>query len=414
MDSPIANPLTLKCGLQLKNRLVKAAMAENMADGNSHPVDLHNNVYKRWGEGGWGMIFTGNVQVDRMYLGDARDTAYDPSQEAELLAKWSVLAKGCTIAGTRAIMQINHPGRQSPLGAGTRGFCDKNLSPSAIPLNLGSGLVAKFATSVVFGTPREMSQRDIDSVVQQFVDCSRLAHRAGFQGVEIHAAHGYLLAQFLSPETNQRSDSYGGSAENRAHIVTEIILGIRNELPSTFCIGIKLNSVDHQSRETLAACVQQLKLIVAAGVDFVEISGGTYEDPQMMQADTQPQQEKSARTIAREAFFLEFARAIRHEIPDIPLLVTGGFRTRKGLAAALRDNACDLVGLGRPAVINPSLPNSVILNEDVPDEDAYFPTQPVAPSWFLKYSGVKSAGSGAESVWTPASIHVNLTNGWLN
>ncbi|CEN59930.1 hypothetical protein ASPCAL02371 [Aspergillus calidoustus] len=404
MDSPINNPLTLKCGLKLKNRLVKAAMAECIADSNGLPTNVHNNIYKQWGAGGWGMVFTGNVQVDRMYLGDARDTAFDSSQEAEFLARWSALTEGCTKVGTPAIMQINHPGRQSPLGAGTRGFCEKNISPSAIPLNLGSGLVARFASSFLFGTPREMSQQDIDSVINRFVDCSRLAHKAGFQGVELHAAHGYLLAQFLSPKTNQRSDAYGGSAESRARIVTEIIHGIRDALPATFCIGIKLNSVDHQSRETLAACVKQLRLIVAAGVDFVEISGGTYEDPQMMQAAAQPQQEKSARTLAREAFFLEFASAIRHEIPDVPLLVTGGFRTRRGLAAALADNACDLVGLGRPAVVNPYLPNSVILNEDIPDEQAYFPTKPIPPSWFVKFSGVKSAGSGAESKWYSKQI----------
>ncbi|KAL5049267.1 hypothetical protein BDW71DRAFT_204530 [Aspergillus fruticulosus] len=182
-------------------------------------------------------------------------------------------------------------------------------------------------------------------------------------------------------------------------IVTEIIQGIRDALPATFCIGIKLNSVDHQSREALTACVRQLRWIVAAGVDFVEISGGTYEDPQMMQSAVQPKKEKSASTIAREAFFLEFASAIRTEIPDIPLLVTGGFRTRTGLVAAIRDNACDSVGLGRPAVLHPSLPDSVILNADIPDDQAYFPTTPIAQSCLVRFSGVKSAGSGAESKW---------------
>lgn len=117
-----------------------------------------------------------------------------------------------------------------------------------------------------------------------------------------------------------------------------------------------------------------------------------------MQAAAQPQTEKSSRTLAREAFFLEFASAIRHEIPDIPLLVTGGFRTRRGLTAAINDNACDLVGLGRPAVLRPDLPKSVLLNDNVSDEEAVFPTTPVQPSWFLKQSGIRSAGTGAESV----------------
>ncbi|KAL2871274.1 oxidoreductase [Aspergillus lucknowensis] len=376
MDSTIAKPLTLKCGLQLKNRLVKAAMAECMADSSSLPTTLHNNLYKQWGDGGWGMILTGNVQVDRMYLGDARDPALDPLKEAEFVDAWTTLAQGCAITDSPLIMQLNHPGRQSPLGAGTRGFCQANIAPSALPLNLGSSLTAKFASSFVFGTPREMTLADIDTVTKQFVHCSRLAHKAGLQGIEIHAAHGYLLAQFLSPKTNHRTDRYGNSAEGRARIVTEIIQGIRNdhEIPETFCIGIKLNSVDHQSREILGSCVEQLKLIVAAGVDFVEISGGTYEDPQMMQAAAQPQREKSASTKAR-------------------------FRTRSGLMGAIRDNACDLVGLGRPAVLQPALPNRVVLNKEVSDEEAHFATTPVTPSWFIKHSGIKSAGSGAESKW---------------
>lgn len=216
-----------------------------------------------------------------MYLGDARDNALDSTKEANFVEKWRILSQGCTQAGAPLIMQINHPGRQSPLGAGTRGFCDRNMAPNAIPLDLGTGLLARFASSFLFGTPREMSQADIDTVIKQFVDCSRLACEAGLQGVEIHAAHGYLLAQFLSSKTNQRTDRYGGSAEGRAQIVADIIRGIREAVPATFCVGIKLNSVDHQSREALAECVKQLKMIVAAGVDFVEISGGTYEDPQV-------------------------------------------------------------------------------------------------------------------------------------
>ncbi|KAL4922588.1 FMN binding oxidoreductase [Aspergillus aurantiobrunneus] len=365
MESTIAQPVTLSCRLPLKNRLVKAAMAERMADHNAFPTALHNNVYREWGEGGWGMILTGNVQVDKKYLGDARDVARDPANEAIFLEKWTALAQGCMKDGSSLIMQINHPGRQSPVGAGTRGFCQRNIAPSAILLNLGNQPDGQVRQLVCLGTPREMTQGDIDTVVQQFVDTSLLAHRAGLQGVEIHAAHGYLLAQFLSSETNLRTDRYGDSAEGRARIVTDIIQAIRKELPETFCVVVKLNSVDHQSREALEACLKQLKLIIAAGVDFVEISGGTYEDPQ-------PQAERSASTKAREAFFLEFARAIRHDLPDVPLLATG-------------------------AVLQPGLPNKVILNEKVVDEEAHFPTQPVAPSWFLKHSGVKSAGSSAES-----------------
>lgn len=355
-----------------------------------------------------------------MYLGDARDVTINPAQEAEILEKWKIWAESCTSSGTPTVMQINHPGRQSPLGAGSRGLCGQNIAPSAIPLDLGSGFVARFASSYIFGKPREMTLEDIEQVVKQFVDCSRLALKAGFQGVEIHAAHGYLLAQFLSSKTNQRTDGYGGSAEGRARIVVEIVDAIRKALPADFCVGIKLNSTDHQSREALSDFVVQLRTIVEAGVDFVEISGGSYEDPQvgpiahlmfvcplpethlilvqMMQASTQIQKEKSSRTNAREAFFLEFASAIRHEFPTVPLMVTGGFRTRDGMTRAIKSNACDMVGLGRPAVLEPSLPRSIILNNEVSDEMAHVMTTPIAPTWYIKMTGVKSAGSGAESV----------------
>lgn len=355
-----------------------------------------------------------------MYLGNARDVTLNPAQETEILEKWKNWAQSCTANGTPTIMQINHPGRQSPIGAGSRGLRGQNIAPSAIPLDLGSGFVARFASSCIFGTPREMTLDDIEHLIKQFVDCSRLALKAGFQGVEIHAAHGYLLAQFLSSKTNHRTDKYGGSAEGRARIVVEIIDAIRKALPADFCVGVKLNSTDHQSREAMSDSVVQLRMIVETGVDFVEISGGSYEDPQvgpiahpkflcslkethlilvqMMQGSTQVEKEKSSRTSAREAFFLEFASAIRHEFPTVPLMVTGGFRTRNGMVQAIKSNACDMVGLGRPAVLEPSLPSSIILNNEVSDEMAHAMTTPIAPSWFIKMAGVKSAGSGAESV----------------
>lgn len=216
--------------------------------------------------------------VDRTYKGDAGDVAVNPSRKTELLSKWKAYASTCRSNDTPIIMQINHPGRQSPAGAGTRPFFAKNLAPSAIPLNVGPGLLAKFASAFVFGTPREMNQTDIDLVVQQFVECSQLAAETGFHGVQIHAAHGYLLTQFLTADTNHRTDEYGGSPEKRAKIVIDIIHAVRAATPEGFCVGLKMNSVDHQSPEALKGCITQLKMIIEAGVDFVEISGGSYED----------------------------------------------------------------------------------------------------------------------------------------
>lgn len=216
--------------------------------------------------------------VDKTYKGDAGDVAVNLSRKTELLSKWKAYASTCRSNDTPIVMQINHPGRQSPAGAGTRPFFAKNLAPSAIPLNVGPGLVAKFASAFVFGTPREMNQTDIDLVVQQFVECSQLAAETGFHGVQIHAAHGYLLTQFLTADTNHRTDEYGGSPEKRAKIVIDIIHAVRAATPEGFCVGLKMNSVDHQSPEALEGCITQLKMIIEAGVDFVEISGGSYED----------------------------------------------------------------------------------------------------------------------------------------
>jgi 2,4-dienoyl-CoA reductase-like NADH-dependent reductase (Old Yellow Enzyme family) len=134
----------------------------------------------------------------------------------------------------------------------------------------------------MFGTPREMTTQDIRELVDGFARTAKLSAEAGFAGAEIHAAHGYLLDQFLSPKVNKRTDDYGvGSATKGAKVVVEIIEAMRAAVPAGFCIGIKLNSVDHQSPEQLAMCIEQLKLITAAGVDFIEISGGTYENPKV-------------------------------------------------------------------------------------------------------------------------------------
>lgn len=199
--------------------------------------------------------------------------------EEKLLAAWKPWAAACKSNGAKAIVQINHPGRQSPLGAGTRSYFAKNIAPSPVPLYFGDGILAKAIPMILFGTPRAMTISDIRLLVEQFANTARLAAAAGFDGVEIHAAHGYLLAQFLSAKSNLRTDEYGGSAASRAKIVVDIIHAVHAAVPSGFCVAIKLNSVDHQSTTELRDCIDQLRAITAAGVDFVEISGGTYEDP---------------------------------------------------------------------------------------------------------------------------------------
>lgn len=402
----IAEPLTLPCGLTLPNRLSKAAMTEQMSDSDKLPTPAQfSRTYGAWGDGGWGLVMTGNVQVDERYLGQPDDIATDATlPEEQVLDAYKSLANICRRAGTPTIVQINHPGRQSPLGAGARSFTSKTLAPSAVPLNLGPGFIAKMASCLLFGTPKELSTEEIQEIIQRFATAARLSAEAGFDGVEIHAAHGYLLAQFMSPKTNLRTDAYGGSPEARAKIVVDIINATRAVVPKTFCIGVKLNSTDHQATGQASSSPQfqdvlkQAVCIAEAGADFLEISGGSYENPMMMDggASAPNRSEKSA---AREAFFLEFAREIRAKVPNVPLMVTGGFRTRVGMEAAIAEGACDLIGVGRPAVIEPALPNKIIFNKDVVDEEAVVHARKVPTPWLLKRLAPKSLGAGVESAW---------------
>ncbi|KAH6880023.1 NADH:flavin oxidoreductase/NADH oxidase [Thelonectria olida] len=396
----LAQPLTLKCGLTLPNRLVKAAMAENMADKLGLPTKSLISSYGPWADGGWGMIITGNVQVDLRYLGGPLDVAFnDTIGYNKQLEAWKPWAATCLRNGTPTIVQVNHPGRQSPVGAGTRGFFEKSIAPSAIPMDFGGGFLACAFSHMIFGTPKEMSTQEIKYAISRFVDTARLSAEAGFSGAELHAAHGYLLAQFLSNKSNKRTDEYGGSPAARTKIVLDIISGIRAVVPKSFCLGIKLNSVDHQSPTEFSDCMEQLKLITAAGVDFVEVSGGTYEKPTMMLGVSDMKNEESTRTKGREAFFLDFAAAVRKEIPDVPLMVTGGFRSRQGIDAAIVNGGCEMAGIARPSVLNPKLPKNVVLNPETQDQDARLYARRIRQTWFARFVGAQAIGASAETSW---------------
>ncbi|SPJ74457.1 related to NADH oxidase [Fusarium torulosum] len=397
-DLLLSKPLQLPCGLTLPNRLVKAALAEEMADRQNLPTTAQmHRAYGAWADGGWGMILTGNVQVDDTYLGGFGDCAMSKSlPEEKILEAYKAYAGICRRNGTPTIMQINHPGRQSPLGAGKKSYMAKNIAPSAVQLDMGDDIISKIITTVVFGTPKEMSVAEIEDVVQRFANTARIAAEAGFDGVEIHAAHGYLLSQFLSEKSNKRTDKYGGTPAARAKIIVDIAKAIRAATPASFCVGLKFNSADHQSPKELQECLEQISLIAEVGLDFLEVSGGSYENPTMF---TGTGEKKSASTAARESFFLEFAREMRAKLPNVPLMVTGGFRTRAGMEEALAEGACDLIGLGRPSIINPSLPANTILNKEVKTDDATLYARRINTPWILKRFGPKSVGSGVEITW---------------
>ncbi|KAF2468052.1 NADH:flavin oxidoreductase/NADH oxidase-like protein [Lindgomyces ingoldianus] len=400
MSSTLGAAIELPCGLTLPNRLVKAAMAEAMAD-DSNPGDKFIAAYTSWGSGEWGAILTGNVEVSSIYRGSNNSVAVMPSISPTTRDAWTRWALASQRNGTPAIVQIVHPGRQSPAKAGNRGFFDKSIAPSAIPLKLGDGILDRVLSRTIFGTPREMTLKEIAEVVDQFTVTAKLAYESGFKGIQIHGAHGYLISQFLSSKMNVRTDAYGGTAAKRAQILIDIIRAIRKEVPPSFCVSIKLNSADVAGSENLEESLEQIGLISREQVDFLEISGGSYENPRMAQGDNLP----SIRSVQREAFFLDYARAVRERYPNIILMVTGGFRSRIGMVAALESNSCDLIGLARPAAVLPSFPKDMLLNEGVKDEDAAIDLTPVKGNWLIRMLPIKILGTGVDTMYYVKQIH---------
>ncbi|CAG8882973.1 unnamed protein product [Penicillium egyptiacum] len=393
MESDIKEPLKLPCGLVLPNRLVKAAMAEGMAEKSHLPGTRISCVYGEWAKGGWGALLTGmkivfesvlalnlmmwegNIQVDVRHLGGYGDLATREYQEDEWQSfyAWKQYADTCQQHGTPAVAQICHPGRQSPRGAGERGFFGKAIAPSEIPLDIGNGWVAAIVKNMVFGVPKAMSRSDIGRVIAQF--------------------------------SNIRQDEYGPSAEGRARIVLEIIHQIRRAVPATFCVGIKLNSADHDTSE-FEETMTQIRFFSEAGVDFLEISGGSYEDPTMMGRGLRDETSnvKSEDTEHREAFFLDFATQTRKRFPNLVLLLTGGFRTRKGIEAALKGGVCDIVGIGRPAVLNLDFP--LLMMDDIySDQEARVVFSKVPIPFLARLLKIRMLGGGAETQYFRGQIH---------
>ena len=343
----LGQPLALRCGLTIKNRFGKAPTSEHLAERNGDPGPELAALYRVWSEGGTGLIITGNVMVQRRMFEAPRNPVFDSRTSPDAVASWAAASKE---AGTLAIPQIGHPGRQQQRGRG------KTVAPSAVKVD---------APGIMFGTPRALTGSEIKDLIGRFAATAKIAVDGGFDGVQLHAAHGYLLSQFLSPTANVRSDEWGGSLEGRAKFLLEAVAAVREVIGSGRIVGVKLNSKDFQkggfdNEDSIATA----KLLDAAGVDLLEVSGGTYEDPQML-AGLQKRQS----TIDREAYFLDFAEKLRGET-KLPLMVSGGFRSSAAMAAAVASGATDMVGLARPLTLIPDLPNRVLAGEELRAVDA--------------------------------------------
>lgn len=343
----VGSAFELGNGVQIRNRTFKSAMSEQLGDGQHNPTQGLFRLYHTWAKGGIGISMTGNVMVDRSALGEPKNVVLDDASDLAAFRNWASAGKQ---DGAHIWMQLNHPGKQIP------SFLSKEpVAPSAIPL--GKGL------EKAFNKPRALTDAEIKVIIGKFVTAAKLAKDTGFTGVQIHGAHGYLVSQFLSPRHNHRQDQWGGSLENRARFLLEIYRGIRQAVGKEFPVSVKLNTADFMKDGfSFDEAVQVVAWLEEAGIDLVEISGGTYENPSMMGSASGMDKPIKASTAKREAYFLDYAMKLREAV-SVPLVVTGGFRSAQAMNEALQVGATDFIGLARSLALEPDFPASVIADD---------------------------------------------------
>jgi len=383
MTTILDTPLKLPCGATLPNRLAKAAMSEGLADADNQATPRLEALYRRWADSGAGLLFSGNFQVDCWHLERPSNVVLD--EEADLPALAAVAAAG-KARGNHFWAQLSHTGRQV-----SDAINPAPLSASSVEIEVPRGL------GYTFAKPREMTEADIDHTIRQFAFAAQYAQRAGFTGVQLHAAHGYLISQFLSPLSNRRIDRWGGSLENRSRFLLAIIDAVRDAVGSDFPIGIKLNSSDFQKGGfTNAECIELVRRLNDSNLDLLELSGGSLEQPKVVGISVQDEGEDKLpeSTIKREAYFVEFAGAVR-AVARMPVMVTGGFRTASGMVEALAGEELDLIGIGRPLIADPSIPRRLIAGEveKAPTPEATLEVFHLLP-WF--YMQIERMGDGLE------------------
>ncbi|OCF33325.1 NADH:flavin oxidoreductase/NADH oxidase [Kwoniella heveanensis BCC8398] len=379
----IASRLTLPNGVVVPNRLVKAAMAEGIGLGGGPPRAGHFELYRRWANGGWGMILSGNVQIDPRHLASPHDLTITPSAfDLKAYTKLASIVHKVD-PDTLLLMQISHPGLQSSSMINlSRWPWEPAIAPcEARPDISGGGDGGGGFMSWIWGHAMwPTKSRKIHKVeewldiVERFVGAAVVAEKAGWDGAQVHSAHGYLLAEYLSPLTNHDPAPLPGVPEIvpiRLHLLYLILRGIRDNTNSSFVKAVKINCSDfvqggldeNQATEIVHTVISWQM------VDIIEISGGTYAQP----AFASPESLKKTPS-ARQSLFAHFTTSLLPSIPSPPegpaIILTGGLHDRTLIASSIRDRACDLTGIGRPACMIPDLPDRIILNPTIQAKDA--------------------------------------------
>ncbi|WP_422040937.1 oxidoreductase [Roseibium sp.] len=325
-NSRLDSPLRLPCGIVLKNRLVKAAMSDSLGDGRGNPTDRQIRLYERWAGGGAALSLIGEVQTTPSFPEKPGNLVLGPLSDRAGLQR---LAEQGSVHGAQIWPQLGHAGALAhpPISS------PKGPSPLDV-----AGLRCE-----------GMTLEDIRALPEIYAAAASIARQAGFGGVQIHAGHGFLFSQFLSPLFNRRTDAYGGSVENRFRVIGEVIDAVRKAVGPGVPVGIKINCTDKlEGGLTEEEALEAARLLDRTSVDLIDISGGTYFPGAPASSDG---------VSASGPYFAGFARRVK-SVTDIPVMLTGGIKTRAEAAAVIATGAADAVGLARAMVLEPGLPKS--------------------------------------------------------
>lgn len=323
-------------GLELKNRFIRSATWERMADDKGHLTERLLNVYEKLAEGGAAAIITGYAFVVEDEQPNARMMGiYNDS----FIEEYKKLTDAVHKRGSKIILQIVYGGSFTWYNTGERVI----WGPSAV------------TNKVSNVTPKEMTLEEIRILIEAFGDAALRAKKSGFDGVEIHGAHSYLLNMFLSPFFNVRGDQYGGSAENRARIIYDIYDNTRAKTGKEFPILIKLNCSDFMGDKgfTFAECKEICRNLAAKGIDAIEISGGPVFRAPKPEKDPSGFPEES---IGKESYFAAYAKEIARTV-DIPVILVGGNRSVETMENILTDSSVEYFSISRPLLSEPDLIN---------------------------------------------------------
>ena len=394
MNNILQQELILPCGAVLSNRIAKAALTEGLADINGMPTAELKQLYGLWSDGGAGLLLSGNIQIDANHLERPGNVIIESEPKNNLinsLKEWSTAA---TRNNNHFWAQISHAGRQTQTNINKA-----PKAPSPIKVALPGGQ---------FGRPIALTTEEIKEIIEGFGIAAMTCKNSGFTGVQIHAAHGYLLSQFLSPRSNIRMDAYGGELINRARLLIEIVRAVRSRVGNDFPISVKLNSADFQKGGfNFKDSLQVAQWLEQESIDLLEISGGTYEQPKLLGVEgigEYEDQNIAKSTLKREAYFVDFAIELRKKI-STPMMVTGGFRHREAMVHAIESGTADLIGIGRPFCVLTDAPKRLFngLNE-LPKYEKELKFFPQWLSFLGKIQPFKTIGTFGIQFWFYAQL----------